>query len=144
MMQQEVDVLRFEEGSTFGRGSGPTNTQCTTKEKRAQMEQARSFAQLLQNQEAMEMQREGKENPEYFLPSGKARHKPGKKTTGVQGKIITAKGKGRRKGIGGKDKVTPTLNELLEKLNHAQKIASGEEVVEPPPPAQNWWKQCWS
>ena len=89
------------------------------------MEQGRSFAQLLQNQAAIEMQREGEENPEHFLPSGKARHKPGKKTTGVQGKVISGKGKGRGKGIGGKDKVTPTLNELLEKLNRAQRIESG-------------------
>ena len=136
MMQQEVDVTRFEEGSTFCRGSGPTDVQCATKEKRAQMEQARSFAQILQNQAAMEMQREGEENPEHFLPSGKARHKPGKKTTGVQGKVISGKGngKGRGKGIGGKDKVTPTFDELLEKLNRARQIQRGEEVVEPPPP----------
>ena len=136
MMQQEVDVTRFEEGSTFRRGSGPTDVQHATKEKRAQMEQARSFAQILQNQAAMEMQREGEENPEHFLPSGKARHKPGKKTTGVQGKLISGKGKGkgRGKGIGGKDKVTPTFDELLEKLSPARQIQRGEEVVEPPPP----------
>ena len=30
--------------------------------------------------------------------------------------------------------MTPTLNELLEKLNCAQRIESGEQVVEPPPP----------
>ena len=134
MMQQEVDVRRFEESSTFRKGSGPTDAQRATKEKRAQMEQGRSFAQLLQNQAAMEMQREGEENPEHFLPSGKTRHEPGKKTTGVQGKVISGKGKGRGKRIGGKDKVTPTLNELLEKLNCAQRIESGEQVVEPPPP----------
>ena len=80
------------------------------------------------------MQREGEENPEHFLPSGKARHKPGKKTTGVHGKVISGKGKGIGKGIGGKDKVTLSLNELLEKLNRAQRIESGEQVVEPPPP----------
>ena len=93
MMQQEVDVLRFEEGSTFRQGSGPTDVQRATKEKRAQIEQGRSFAQILQNQAAMDMQREGEENPEHFLPSGKARHKPGKKTTGVQGKVIGGKGR---------------------------------------------------
>ena len=59
MMQQEVDVRRFEEGSTFCRGSGPTDIQHTTKEKRAQIKQGRSFAHILQNQAAMEMQREG-------------------------------------------------------------------------------------
>ena len=139
MMQQEVDVKRFEEGSTFHRGSAPTDVQHTTKEKRAQLEQGRSFGQMLQNQAAMEMQREAEENPQHFLPSGKARHKPGKKTTGVQGKILSAKGKGKGKGkgLGGKDKVTPTLDELLEKLNHVKRIERGEEVVEPTlPPAQ--------
>ena len=47
MMQQEVDVKRFEEGSTFYRGLGPTDVQCATKEKRAQIEQGRSYAQIL-------------------------------------------------------------------------------------------------
>ena len=136
MMQQEADVQRFEEGSTFCQGSGPTDVQCTTKDKkRAQVEQGRSFAQILQNQAAMDMQREGEENPEHFLLSGKARHKPGKKTTGVQGKVLTGKGRGRKKGIGGKDKVTPTFDELLEKLNYTKRIERGEQVVDPPPPA---------
>ena len=85
----------------------------------------------------MEMQGEGEENPEHFLPSGKARHKPGNKTTGVQGKVLTGKGRGRAKGIGSKDKVTPTFDELLEKLNHAKRIERGEQVVESAPtPAQ--------
>ena len=132
MMQQEVDVLRFEEGSTFHGGSGPTVVQCATKEKRAQIEQGRSFAQILQNQAAMDMQREGEENREHFLPSGKARHKPGKKTTGIQRKVIGGKGRGRKEGIGGKDKVTPTFDELLEKLNHAKRIERGEQVMDPP------------
>ena len=61
----------------------------------------------------MEVQREGEENPEHFLPSGKARHKPGRKTTGVQGKVLTGKGRGRTKEIGGKDKVTPTFDECI-------------------------------
>ena len=47
MMQQEVDVRRFEEGSTFCRGSGSTDVQYATKENRAQIEQERSFAQIL-------------------------------------------------------------------------------------------------
>ena len=136
MMQQEVDVRRFEEGSTFRRGSAPTDVQRATKERRAQIEQGRSFAQILQNEAALEMQREAEENPEYFLPSSKASHKPGKKTTSVQGKIVSEKGKGRGKGLGGKDKVTPTFDELLEKLNRAKRIERGEEVVEPPPPQQ--------
>ena len=136
MMQQEVDVRRYEEGSTFRRGSAPTDVQRATKERRAQIEQGRSFAQILQNEAALEMQREAEENPEYFLPSSKASHKPGKKTTSVQGKIVSGKGKGRGKGLGGKDKVTPTFNELLEKLNRAKRIERGEEVVEPPPPQQ--------
>ena len=134
MMQQEVDVRRFEEGSTFRRGSAPTDVQWATKEKRAQIEQGRSFAQILQNEAALEMQREAEQNPEFFLPSSKASHKPGKKTKGVQGKIISRKGKGRGKGISGKDKVTPTFDELLEKLNRAKRIERGEQVVEPAPP----------
>ena len=53
MLQQESDLKRFGEGSTFKRGKVLTDTQRATKEKRQQMEMARSFAQVLQNQEAL-------------------------------------------------------------------------------------------
>ena len=62
MLQQESDLKRFGEGSvgsvgqTFKRGKVLTDTQRATKEKRQQMEMARSFAQVLQNQEALQMQ----------------------------------------------------------------------------------------
>ena len=78
------------------------------------MEQARSFAQVLQNQEAMQMQIESKENLDYFIPRSGAGHKPTKKTKGVEGKSVHGRGRGR-----GKAKETPTLNVLLEKLNRA-------------------------
>ena len=89
------------------------------------MEQARSFAQLLENQEALWMQRESEENPEYFIPGGKAGHKPSKKGKGVQGKTLSAKGHGK-----GKARQPPTLNELLVKLNRAKRIESGEADVQ--------------
>ena len=92
------------------------------------MEQARSFAQLLENQEALRMQRESKENPEYFIPGGKSGHKPSKKMKGVEGKTLSGKGHGK-----GKARQPPTLNELLEKLNRAKKIESGEADVDPEP-----------
>ena len=78
MLQQESDLKRFE-GSTFKRGKVLTDTQRATKEKRQQMEMARSFAQVLQNQEALEMQIESEENPEFFIPGKDAGHKPRKK-----------------------------------------------------------------
>ena len=71
MMEQETELQRFKEGSTFKRGQVLTDTQRATKQKWRQMEQARSFAQLLENQEALRMQRESEENPEYFIPGGK-------------------------------------------------------------------------
>ena len=89
------------------------------------MEQARSFAQLLENQEALQMQQESEEIPEYFIPGGKAGHKPSKKGKGVQGKTLSAKGHGK-----GKARQPPTLNELLEKLNRAKRIESGEADVQ--------------
>ena len=66
MLQQESDLKRFGEGSTFKRGKVLTDTQRATKEKRQQMEMARSFAQVLQNQEALQMQIESEENPDFF------------------------------------------------------------------------------
>ena len=92
MLQQESDLKRFGEGSTFKRGKVLTDTQRATKEKRQQMEMARSFAQVLQNQEALEMQIESEENPEFFIPGKEAGHKPTKKTKGVEGKSICGQG----------------------------------------------------
>ena len=125
MLQQESDLKRFGEGSTFKRGKVLTDTQRATKEKRQQMEMARSFAQVLQNQEALEMQIESEENPEFFIPGKDAGHKPPKKTKGVEGKSICGRGRGR-----GKPKETPTLDSLLQKLNRAKQIERGEAIEE--------------
>ena len=116
MLQQESDLKRFGEGSTFRRGKVLTDTQRAMKERRQQMEMARSFAQVLQNQEALEMQMESEENPG---------HKPTKKTKLVEGKSI--RGRGRRRG---KPKETPTMDSLLEKLNRAKRIERGEIIDE--------------
>ena len=125
MLQQESDLKRFGEGSTFKRGKVLTDTQRATKEKRQQMEMARSFAQVLQNQEALQMQIESEENPDFFIPRKEAGHKPTKKTKGVEGKSIRGRGQGR-----GKCKETPTLDSLLQKLNRAKQIERGEAIEE--------------
>ena len=125
MLQQESDLRRFGEGSTFKRGKVLTDTQRATKEKRQQMEMARSFAQVLQNQEALQMQIESEENPDFFIPGKEAGHKPTKKTKGVEGKSIHGQGRGR-----GKRKETPTLDSLFQKLNRAKQIERGEAIEE--------------
>ena len=125
MLQQESDLRRFGEGSTFKRGKVLTDTQRATKEKRQQMEMARSFAQVLQNQEALQMQIESEENPDFFIPGKEAGHKPTKKTKGVEGKSTCGHGRGR-----GKRKETPTLDSLLQKLNRAKQIERGEVIEE--------------
>ena len=68
MLQQESDLKRFGEGSIFRRGRVLTDIQRASKEKCQQMEMARSFAQVLQNQEALEMQIESEENPDFLYP----------------------------------------------------------------------------
>ena len=128
MMEQESDLKRFTEGSTFKRGHVMTDIQRATKQKWQQMEQARSFAQLLENQEALHMQCESEENPDYFIPGKKAGHKPTKRSKGIEGKSVGSNGRGR-----GKAKQPPTLNELLDKLNKARRIDSGQEQVEDVP-----------
>ena len=57
-------------------------------EKRAQIEQARSFAQVLQNEAALQMQREADENPPYFMPSSSSSHKPTKKMKTLEGRAM--------------------------------------------------------
>ena len=92
MLQQESDLKRFSEGSSFKKGKVLTDQQRATKERRQQMEQARSFVQVLQNPEALQMQIESEENPDYFIPHTGAGHKPTKKTKGVEGKSICGRG----------------------------------------------------
>ena len=121
MLQQESDLKRFSEGSSFKKGKVLTDQQRATKERRQQMEQARSFAQVLQNPEALQMQIESEENPDYFIPRSGAGHKPTKKTKGVEGKSV----RGRVKA-----KETPTLDSLLDKLNRVKRIERGEPVEE--------------
>ena len=125
MLQQESDLKRFSEGSTFKKGKVLTDQQRATQERRQQMEQARSFAQVLQNPEALQMQIESEQNPDFFIPRNGAGHKPTKKTKGVEGKTVHGRGRGR-----GKPKETPTLDSLLEKLNRAKRIERGEAVEE--------------
>ena len=130
MMQQESDLQRFNEGTGFKRGYAPTDAQRATKEKRAQMEEGRSFAEMLQNEAAFQMQRDTEADPPYFMPGAKAKHKPTKKTKGVEGKEFTRKGKGRGKTSA--KRTTPSLNEILDQLNRAKKIQQGEDVPDLP------------
>ena len=123
MLQQESDLKRFGEGNTFRRAKVLTDIQRATKEKRQQMEMARSFAQVLQNQEALEMQIESEENPDFFISGKGAGHKPTKKTKGVEGRSVHSRGQGR-----GKPKETPTLDSLLDKLNRAKRIEREEMI----------------
>ena len=116
-LQQESDLKRFGEGSTFRRGKVLTDT--ATKEKRQQIEMARFFAQVLQNQETLAMQIGS------GIPGKEAGHKLTKKTKGVEGKSIRGRGRGR-----GKPKETSTLDSLLQKLNRAKEIERGEAIEE--------------
>ena len=125
MLQQESDLKRFSEGSTFKNGKVLTDQQRATKEKKQQMEQARSFPQVLQNPEALQMRIESEENPDYFIPRSGAGHKPTKKTKRVEGKSICGRGRGR-----GKPKETTTLDSLLEKLHRVKRIERGEMIDE--------------
>ena len=80
MLKQEADLKRFNEGQNFQRGYAPNDIQRATKEKRRQMKHGRSFADLLENQAALQMQMDYEDNPEYFIPNKRAKHKPSKKS----------------------------------------------------------------
>ena len=114
MLQQESDYKRFKEGENFTRGKGKNDMQRAAQEKRMQMEQGRAYAELFSNEAALRMQREGEANPPYFLPNSSARHKPGKKQQGVEGRVA---GRSKKKSI-----TPPTLSAILEKLNQAKGV----------------------
>ena len=110
VMQLEADLRRFRRGETFHRGQAPNDVQRATAERRFQMEQGRSFAQVLQNEVARQMDEDAHNDPPHFRPSQSSRHKPKKKAKGVQGVP------------GNRNQPAPTLTELLTKLNAAKNI----------------------
>ena len=103
MLQQEADYLRFREGWHFSRGRGLTDVQRASKKKRFQMEQGRAFGEILANHAAMEMQRAADADPPYFMPTRGSKHKPGKKSKTVEGRLL-----------GRKSAPPPTLSALLD------------------------------
>ena len=118
MKEQECEYKRFKEGESIPIGRGPTDIRRATQEKRMQMEQVRAIGEMFTNQVAVDMQSVSEKDPDYFTPSKAAKHKPGKGTKTIEGKK--------------KHKNTPilTLNQLLEKLNKAKRISTGEEGQE--------------
>ena len=119
MMQQEADYKKFKLGENFTRGKGQTDIQRATLEKRYQMEQGRSFAEMLTNTAALQMQMASEEDPPHFMPNRSASHKPSKKTRGVEGK-----------GSKRKRLPPPTLNVLLQQLNRAKNIGNESNTTD--------------
>ena len=129
MLNQESDLKRFNDGQNFQRGYAPNDIQRATKEKRRQMEHGRSFAQLLENQAALQMQMDYENDPEYFIPNKRAKHKPSKKGN-LEGKNF------KRKSSAATAPRPETLNEILEKLIRARSIDNGEAPPTAEPPQQ--------
>ena len=127
MLKQESDLKRFNEGQNFQRGYAPNDIQRATKERKRQMELGRSFAQVLENDAALQMEMEYQDNPQYFIPNKRAKHKPTKKTNDPEGRKVTSK---KRKVC---NSSPITLNVLLEKLNRARAIDNKAAPVEEAP-----------
>ena len=86
ILQQEANYKKFKLGENFTRGKGQSDIQKGTLEKRYQMEHCRSFAKMLTNTAALQMQMASEEDPSHFMPNRSASDKPNKKTRGVEGK----------------------------------------------------------
>ena len=122
MPQQEADYKKIKLGENFTRGKGQTDIQRATLQKRYQMEQGRSFAEMLTNTAALQKQMASKEDPPHFMPNRSASHKPRKKTKGIEGK-------GRKR----KSLPPPTLNVLLQQLNRAKNIGNATDTTDDVP-----------
>ena len=119
MLQQEADYKKFKLRENFTRGKGQTDIQRATLEKRYQMEQGRSFAEMLTNTAALQMQMASEKDPPHFMPNRSTSHKPNKKTRGVEGK-----------GSKRKRLPPPTLNVLLQQLNRAKNISNATNTTD--------------
>ena len=125
MMQMEAENKNFSEGESFTRGRVASDAERATRERRHQMEQARSYADMLSNSSAQEAQIEAENNRPQFMPNASARHKPKKNTKNVQGKET----KGLRM-----PPVPPTLNQMLDRLARARRLVDDSNAMPPPPP----------
>ena len=109
---QDEEIQQHRSFNLITRGKGPSDVELAANERRKQELEAQGLAQIITDREALKMQLEAENNPDYFLPGEKSRHKPpSKKSTSIEGVPVRGKGRGRGRGRGMRNKL-PDVTEL--------------------------------
>ena len=89
---QDEEIQQHRSFNLISRGKGPTDVELAANERSEQELEAQGLAQIITDREALKIQLEVENNPDYFLPGEKSKHKhPSKKSTSVEGVPVRGK-----------------------------------------------------
>ena len=91
MLTQIHEVKAFLSQQTASSGRGPCSQSCGRANIEIQMCAARAYAAEFNNNEAHSMALHENTNPDIFIPSSGARHRPVKTKTSIQGEYVWKK-----------------------------------------------------
>ena len=130
---QDEEIQQHRSFNLITRGKGPSDVELAANERLKQELEAQGLAQIITDREALKMQLEAENNPDYFLPGEKSRHKPpSKKSTSVEGVPVRGKARGRGRGRGMRNKL-PDVTELAQRIVVADAVISqGTTEAQPP------------
>ena len=93
MVTQIHEVKSFLTQQTASSGRGPCSLSCGRANIEIQMHVARAYAAKFNNKEVCSMALHENTNPQIFIPSTGARHRPVKTKTSIQGKYVQKRNK---------------------------------------------------
>ena len=130
MLTQIHEVKSFLTQQTASSGRGPCSLSCGRANIEIQMHVARAYATEFNNDEARSMALHENTNPEIFIRSSGARHRPVKTKTSIQGEYVQKK-KQRKTTV----KKTSHIN-LAHQITVAEGILTEKEINCSPPCSQ--------
>ena len=81
MMVQEKELDKFNRNEGKSTGRGPNKSVRNARDRREQIRIAEEFVNILEDDDAIRQEAEEALNPVTFIPRGKAKHKPSKRTS---------------------------------------------------------------
>ena len=131
LLTQSHEVKSFLTQQTASSGRGPCSLSRGRADIEMQMHAARSYAVEFNNDEACSMAVHENTNPEIFILSSGARHRPVKPKTSIQGKYLQKKKKQRKTTV----KKTSHIS-LAHQITVAEGILTEKEINCSPPCSQ--------
>ena len=130
MITQINELQAFLAQQTASSGRGPCSQSCGRANIEIQMCVARTYAAEINNKEARSAALHESTNPDIFIPSSGARHRPVKTKTSIQGEYIRTK-KQKKTTV----KKTSHIS-LVHQITLVEGILTEEEINSSPPCSQ--------